>query len=668
MSRSPRAGDGVAEGADAVGAGPGVVVAGPRGGRARRPGEGGDAGSSRPARSRCADAGLGCGSCAAQRRRREPGYAAGRSGRRRRWIVAGSWIVPRNALACSVRASDPTIHRPSCPARAAGRPGRPGRQPALVLAPRDPGRLRGDRRRRLWADVNHDPVTPARRRGPRAARRAGRRRAASSPGSARPTPTSSDYLTGDRWYAPQGRRRRAPRAIAYFSPEFGITAVLPQYSGGLGILAGDHLKAARDLGVPLVGVGLFYRHGYFRQALDRDGWQQESYPVLDPDELPLTLLREADGTPRDVSIDLPGGPDLVARVWRRPRRPRAAAAARHRRRGEQRPLPRRDRPALRRRHRAPAAPGDPPRHRRRPRPAGVSRITGAPAPEVFHTNEGHAGFLGLERIRELTVGEAGRTSTSTPRSRSSRAGTVFTTHTPVPAGIDRFPRELDRAVLRRQLGRRAGVPVERILALGAEDYDGGDADGLQHGGDGLPPRPARQRRLRAARRRVSREMFNGLWPAFDEAEVPITSITNGVHAPTWVAREVIELAAEPRRRRRRRRHRRPVDARRPGPRPRDLGRQARRCASGSSTTPAAGCASRPAKRGIAAAELGWIDDGARPRRADHRLRAPRADVQAAHADAARPRAAQAAAARPRAPDAAGHRRQGPPGRRRPARS
>ena len=99
------------------------------------------------------------------------------------------------------------------------------------------------------------------------------------------------YLTADRWYQTSADGD-APRAIGYFSPEFGITAVLPQYSGGLGILAGDHLKAASDLGVPIIGVGLLYRHGYFNQFLSRDGWQQESYPILDPDGLPISLLRE----------------------------------------------------------------------------------------------------------------------------------------------------------------------------------------------------------------------------------------------------------------------------------------------------------------------------------------------------------------------------------------
>ena len=159
-------------------------------------------------------------------------------------------------------------------------------------------------------------------------------------------------------------------------------------------------------------------------------------------------------------------------------------------------------------------------------------------------------------------------------------------------------------------------------------------------------------------------MFNGLWPAFDEAEVPIGSITNGVHAPTWVAREVVELAAD-----------QGADpdsddteafwaAVDKVPGADDLGDQARCCASGSSTTPASGCASPGSSAGPPKAELGWIDDRARPRRADDRLRAPRAVVQAADADAARPRAAQAPAAAPRAPDPAGHRRQGAPRRRR----
>src|ERR687887_2185915 len=122
-----------------------------------------------------------------------------------------------------------------------------------------------------------------------------------------------EYLTQPRWY--QQLTEQVPESIAYFSPEFGITEVLPQYSGGLGILAGDHLKAASDLGVPIVGVGLFYRSGYFRQVLTADGRQQESYPAFNPHELPLELVTDAGGGPLLVSVDLPEGRLLRAQVW-----------------------------------------------------------------------------------------------------------------------------------------------------------------------------------------------------------------------------------------------------------------------------------------------------------------------------------------------------------------
>ncbi|GAA4102946.1 alpha-glucan family phosphorylase [Nocardioides kongjuensis] len=350
----------------------------------------------------------------------------------------------------------------------------------------------------------------------------------------------ASYLSEDRWY----QRARAaepdrtwPTSIAYFSPEYGITAVLPQYSGGLGILAGDHLKAASDLGVPIVGVGLLYRHGYFKQALSRDGWQQESYPVLDPDELPLSLLHEHDGSRTTIAIRMPDGPDLLARVF-------VASVGRV-------PLllldtdveenPEAYRLVTDRLY------GGNTEHRLRQElllgVGGVralraySRITGAPAPEVFHTNEGHAGFLGVERIRELTAESDVDFATALE---AGRASTVFTTHTPVPAGIDRFPRTLVEQYLGEH-GATPGVPVDQVLALGAEDYDGGDPGVFNMAvmGFRLAQRANGVSQLHG---HVSRGMFNGLWPAFDEAEVPITSITNGVHAPTWVAPEVVALA------------------------------------------------------------------------------------------------------------------------------
>ncbi len=348
------------------------------------------------------------------------------------------------------------------------------------------------------------------------------------------------YLSEDRWYQRRGGED-APRAVAYFSPEYGITAVLPQYSGGLGILAGDHLKSASDLGIPITGVGLLYKQGYFKQALSPDGWQTETYPVLDPDELPLTPLREADGQRAHITIAMPGGPDLVAAIWvaHVGRVPMLLLDTDT----EENPADYRE--VTDRLY------GGTSEHRMRQElllgVGGVralraySRITGAVEPEVFHTNEGHAGFLGLERIRELTCDPDGPGLGFDTALEVSRAGTVFTTHTPVPAGIDRFDRELIEQYF-GAYGAVPGVPLDRILSLGAEDYEGGDPGVFNMAvmGFRLAQRANGVSQLHG---HVSRGMFNGLWSAFDEVEVPIGSITNGVHGPTWIAREIFELAA-----------------------------------------------------------------------------------------------------------------------------
>lgn len=348
----------------------------------------------------------------------------------------------------------------------------------------------------------------------------------------------AEYLEGPRWYQEQrAAGAELPSAVAYFSPEFGVTAALPQYSGGLGILAGDHLKAASDLGVPLIGVGLLYRHGYFRQTLSREGWQQEHYPVLDPNELPLDLVREADGAPARVVLALPGGRSLHACIW------------------------------LARVGRVPLLLLDSDVEENAPGERDVTdrlygggsdhrllqemllgiggvravrtwcRLTGTPEPEVFHTNEGHAGFLGLERIRELAATGLDFDAAL----EVVRAGTVFTTHTPVPAGIDRF----DRGLVARHFGddgELPGVGVEKILRLGTETYPGGEPELFNMAVMGLRL-AQRANGVSTLHGAVSREMFSGLWPGFDPAEVPITSVTNGVHAPTWVAPEVFRLGA-----------------------------------------------------------------------------------------------------------------------------
>ena len=341
----------------------------------------------------------------------------------------------------------------------------------------------------------------------------------------------SDYLGKPRWYQEQQAEQPSlPTAIAYFSPEFGITEVLPQYSGGLGILAGDHLKAASDLGVPIIGVGLLYRAGYFRQTLSRDGWQLEHYPSLDPQGLAIRALQDTDGMPVRVTLALPEGRTLYAQVW-------VAKVGRV-------PLLLLDSDVeendVAARQVTDRLYGGGKEHRLEQELllgiGGVRAIraycasTGAPAPQVFHTNEGHAGFLGVERIRELVEGEQ---LSFDEALQAVRAGTVFTTHTPVPAGIDRFPRDL----VATHLAGMPGVPLDRILELGAE------ADptifNMAHMGLRIGQRANGVSQLHGE---VSRGMFADLWPGFDTSEVPITSVTNGVHAPTWMAREILQIA------------------------------------------------------------------------------------------------------------------------------
>ena len=346
------------------------------------------------------------------------------------------------------------------------------------------------------------------------------------------------YLAEPRWYQTLGAD--APRAVAYFSPEFGIAAALPQYSGGLGILAGDHLKSASDLGVPLIGVGLFYRAGYFRQAISREGWQQESYPVVDPDGLPMRVLRTPDGAAARVVLALPEGRVLTARIWRLDvgRVPLLLLDT---------DIPENDEELRGVTDRLYGGGGE---HRLlQELLLGIggtravklfAELEDRPVPEVFHSNEGHAGFLGLERAADL-IGEG---LTFDQALRVVRAGTVFTTHTPVPAGIDRFEASLVERYFATDL--LPGVDVADVLALGVEPDtapghpdDAPSAFNMAVMGLRLAQRANGVSKLHGE---VSRSMFQALWPDFDAEDVPITSVTNGVHAPTWTHPEVAALA------------------------------------------------------------------------------------------------------------------------------
>jgi len=349
------------------------------------------------------------------------------------------------------------------------------------------------------------------------------------------------YLTDSRWYQQQmAAGARYPAAIAYFSMEFGVTEALPNYSGGLGILAGDHLKSASDLGVPIIGVGLLYRYGYFWQSLSPDGWQQEHYPAHDPQGLPIDRVLGPDGGQLAVTVSMPGDRLLTARIW-------CAQVGRV-------PLllldaDNEDNDEGLRSTTDRLYGGDQDHRIKQEMLLGIGGVravnayaglTGHPLPEVFHMNEGHAGFLGLERIRAL-IADSGLTFAEALS--AVRAGTVFTTHTPVPAGIDRFPVDLVRHYLDGDDGGSSrmlpGLGVDEVLALGGEDDPG--RFNMAHMGLRLAQRANGVAKLHG---KVSRNMFAGLFPGFEPDEVPIGSVTNGVHLPTWAAREMYDVAGD----------------------------------------------------------------------------------------------------------------------------
>ncbi|HEY4331132.1 MAG TPA: alpha-glucan family phosphorylase, partial [Ilumatobacteraceae bacterium] len=288
---------------------------------------------------------------------------------------------------------------------------------------------------------------------------------------------------------------------------------VPQYSGGLGILAGDHLKASSDLGIPLVGIGLLYAEGYFRQSLDADGWQQERFPRLEPAGMALT------NTGHTVEIDL-GGEAVTVTVWR-------ADVGRIE-------LYLLEAPGVTDRLYG----GDVEHRLQQEMVLGIAGVRAlrklGRAPQVFHTNEGHAGFLALERIRELVL--SGLTFAEAVE--ASRAGGVFTTHTPVPAGIDRFPREL-MAKYFTSFAAQLGVTLEQLLAIG---HRGDEPDETRFNMAVMGLRlAARANGVARLHGEVSRVMFNGLWPTVPVEEVPIGSITNGIHAHSWISPEMDEV-------------------------------------------------------------------------------------------------------------------------------
>ena len=338
------------------------------------------------------------------------------------------------------------------------------------------------------------------------------------------------YLKSARWFQTE-RVDSSDIRVAYFSAEFGLTGCLPIYSGGLGVLAGDHLKSASDLGVPLVGVGLLYQEGYFRQYLNADGWQMESYPPNDFYNMPLSLVRREDGSVVRISVEFPGR--LVhAQVWRVDvgRIPLFLLDTNVAENNES------DRKITRALYSGGVE--------LRIQQLMVLGIGGYRAllemnlePTVCHMNEGHAGFLGVERTRHLML----KKGLSYELARDIvEDGNIFTTHTPVPAGFDVFGRDLVERHMSDYI-RTVGMDVDQFMDLGRRAR-----------GDGTDPLNMAVLAIRHAVRRngvselhghVSRKLVHdgGGWRAWPQDEVPIESVTNGIHTLSYVGPEISKL-------------------------------------------------------------------------------------------------------------------------------
>ena len=340
--------------------------------------------------------------------------------------------------------------------------------------------------------------------------------------------TFDHYMTAATWYHETYGNGDTCR-IAYFSAEFGIHDSVPIYSGGLGVLAGDHLKAASDLGLPLVGVGLMYREGYFRQYLNVDGWQQERYPENDFFNLPLIPETKKDGSPLLVTAPLPGH-EVQCRVWRIQvgRTPLYLLDTNIPQNGAE------DRQITGRLYG-----GDNDMRIRQEIVLGIGGVRALRAldkpPTVCHMNEGHSAFSGLERIRLLM--EQHNLDFAAARE-AVTAGTVFTTHTPVPAGNDIFAPQLVEHYLGGYL-QQLKIDKNEFLGLGRQNpRDGNEpfcmtvlAIRLANSTNGVSKLHGQ----------VSRRMWRSIWPDLPDAELPISSITNGVHTRSWVSPDMVQL-------------------------------------------------------------------------------------------------------------------------------
>jgi starch phosphorylase len=383
----------------------------------------------------------------------------------------------------------------------------------------------------LWREVNHNAIAFLKRLGPEKLQERVSELAIESR-VIYAAHRLQEYMLLRSGWGPENAASLRSRPIAYFSAEFGLHESLPIYSGGLGVLAGDHLKSASDLGVPIVGVGLFYDQGYFRQSIDAEGWQQESYGNADEEMLPMQVAEGRDGKPLTIEVET-RNESVAASVYKLQVGRSLLILLK--------PLPTEEEEADQKisSHSARLYGGNERVRIRQELLLGVGGLRALRAlgvdPGVLHLNEGHCAFATLEAIR-YAMAEQGFGFSEAKRYVS--AMTVFTTHTPVEAGHDRFPPKL----VEEQIGPlRDELKIDQaeLLGLGRTKPDDDKetfcmtvlalktsqrANGVSciHGG-------------------VSRRMWNDLWPQRDEHEVPIGHITNGVHVSSWVAPQMRKL-------------------------------------------------------------------------------------------------------------------------------
>jgi starch phosphorylase len=337
-----------------------------------------------------------------------------------------------------------------------------------------------------------------------------------------------EYLAGSGWFAAAHPEAMGIQ-IAYFSAEFGLTECIPNYAGGLGILAGDHLKSASDLAVPLVGVGLLYQGGYFHQYLNADGWQQETYPINDFNNLPIQCLKDGPGKALIVHVDFPGR-RLSAQIWK-------AQVGRV-------PLYLLDtniaeNSADDRRVTGALYGGDRELRMQQEIVLGIGgmrmlQLLGI-RPTVCHMNEGHSAFLGPERTG-MIMKELGFSYDEARQ--VTAAGSIFTTHTPVAAGFDRFePELLDKYF--RDYSQKLGLTSQQFLAFGrlvsSNSEEPFNMAYLATRHSSYTNGVARLHGL------VTRRMMQPMWPGYPLEELPIGSVTNGVHIRSWISTEMSAL-------------------------------------------------------------------------------------------------------------------------------